>query len=132
MTLVPLSAAPLAIQIHAFAALMLIPLTVTLFRLSKGSRLHRSLGWCWVCLMALVAFSSFWVQEIRLIGGFSLIHLLSIFTLVTLAMAVGAARSHRIHQHQQAMRWLSYGALLGAGAFTLLPGRIMHAVVVGL
>ena len=90
------------------------------------------MGWSWVFLMALVAISSFWIHEIRLVGRFSPIHLLSLFTLGSLAAAIFAARQKRINAHRRAMTWLTYGALMGAGAFTLLPGRLMHATLFGL
>mgnify|MGYP000191307889 FL=1 len=132
MTLSPLLSAPFAIQLHAIAALALIPLTLAQFILPRGTGLHRWMGWSWVFLMALVALSSFWIHEIRLIGNFSPIHLLSLFTLCALAAAVFAARRRRIGTHRRAMIWLTYGALMGAGAFTLLPGRLMHATLFGL
>lgn len=132
MSFSPLTNASLAIQIHAFAALTLIPLTIAIFSLKRGNRLHRTLGWCWVTLMALVAVTSFWIQEIRLLGGFSPIHLLSIFTLIALVRAVWFARRHQVSGHSKTMTWITYGALMGAGAFTLLPGRIMNAVLFGL
>jgi uncharacterized membrane protein len=58
-------------------------------------------------------------------------HLLAIFTLVTLPLAVLHARRHRIVQHRLAMISTFFGALMIAGLFTLMPGRIMHAVVFG-
>ncbi|MEP2718144.1 DUF2306 domain-containing protein [Pseudophaeobacter sp.] len=132
MTLLPLLHAPLPIQIHAFAALALIPLTLVMFTLPRGTSLHRVLGWSWVLLMTCVALTSFWIHEIRLIGGFSPIHLLSIGTLVALLAAVFAARHQRIRQHRQVMIWTTSAALMGAGVFTLLPGRLMHAVLFSL
>lgn len=132
MTLTPLLLAPLPVQIHAFAAMPLIPLTTCLFTLRRGNRLHRVLGWSWVVLMATVALTSFWIHEIRLIGGFSPIHLLSLVTMVSLVAAVIAARHHQVQKHKQTMTWLTCGALLGAGAFTLLPGRLMNTVLFGL
>ncbi len=42
------------------------------------------------------------------------------------ALMLGVVRQHRI-----AMLSLFFGALVIAGAFTLVPGRIMHAVVFG-
>ncbi|GAA6196074.1 DUF2306 domain-containing protein [Pseudophaeobacter arcticus] len=132
MTFSPLFSAPWPIQVHACAALALIPLTIALFTLVRGNRLHRVLGWAWVLLMACVALSSFWIQEIQLIGGFSSIHLLSLVTLVSLVVAVSAARGKRRGRHRRVMTWLTYGSLTAAGVFTLLPGRLMHAVVFGL
>jgi uncharacterized membrane protein len=64
-------------------------------------------------------------------GPWSPIHLLAIFTLVTLPLAVLHARRHRVPDHRRAMISIFVGGLLIAGAFTFLPGRIMHAVAVG-
>ena len=46
-------------------------------------------------------------------------------------LAVWAAHRHEVARHRRAMMSLFLGALLIAGAFTLLPGRIMHRVVFG-
>ena len=81
--------------------------------------------------MFVVAVSSFFIHEIRLWGPFSPIHLLSVFTLIMLPLAVLRARRHDVAKHRRAMTGLFIGALVVAGAFTLLPGRIMHAVVFG-
>jgi uncharacterized membrane protein len=66
-----------------------------------------------------------------MIGPFSPIHLLSLFTLAMLPLAVLHARNHRVERHRKAMTSIFVGALVIAGAFTLLPGRVMHAVVFG-
>ena len=49
--------------------------------------------------MAVVAASSFWSHQIRLVGPFGPIHLLSIFTLVMLPLAVWRAHTHRVTDH---------------------------------
>jgi uncharacterized membrane protein len=41
------------------------------------------------------------------------------------------ARRHQVDRHRSAMTKIFVGALVIAGLFTLLPGRIMHAVVFG-
>jgi uncharacterized membrane protein len=64
-------------------------------------------------------------------GEWSPIHLLAIFTLIMLPVAVLAAHRHDVRSHRRAMIGLFVGALLIAGLFTLVPGRIMHAVVFG-
>jgi uncharacterized membrane protein len=84
-----------------------------------------------VALMAAVAISSFWIHQIRLVGPWSPIHLLSIFTLVTLPLGVWMAHRHRVVDHRRIMISIFTGALVIAGLFTLVPGRIMHAVVFG-
>lgn len=129
MTLAPLLSAPLQIQLHAFAAMALIPLTLAIFNLPRGARLHKQMGWAWVALMATVAISSFWVNGIRLIGPFSPIHILSLTALVSMTVAIVAVRKRRVSAHRKTMTRLTWGALVGAGLFTLLPGRIMYDVV---
>ena len=131
MTLAPLLAAPAAIQLHAFAALAAFALGAVQLAAPKGTIPHRLFGWIWAALMLVVVISSFFIHEIRLWGPWSPIHLLSVFTLIALPFAVWAARRHDVARHQRAMIGLFFGALVVAGAFTLLPGRIMHAVVFG-
>src|SRR5258708_963460 len=52
-------------------------------------------------------------------------------TLAMLPLAVLRARQHDLRRHQRAMTGLFVGALVIAGVFTLLPGRITHAVFFG-
>lgn len=131
MSLEPLLAASPAIQIHAFAAIAAFALGVVQLAAPKGTLPHRMLGWIWVALMAVVAVSSAFVHTIRLWGPWSPIHLLSIFTLVMLPLAVWRAHQHDVTGHRNRMLGLFIGALVIAGLFTFLPGRIMHAVAFG-
>jgi uncharacterized membrane protein len=131
MTLAPLLAAPSVIQVHAFAALAAFALGAVQLAAPKGTIPHRLVGWLWAGLMLAVVLSSFFIHTIRLWGPWSPIHLLSLFTLVMLPLAVMRARRHDVRGHQRTMIGLFVGALVIAGAFTLLPGRIMHAVVFG-
>jgi len=131
MSLAPLLEAPGTIPLHAFAAMAAFALGLVQFAAPKGTLPHRTVGWIWVVLMAAVAISSLWIHEIRLLGPWSPIHLLSIFTLIVLPIAVWRARRHRIGDHRRIMTMIFVGALVIAGLFTFLPGRIMHAVVFG-
>jgi uncharacterized membrane protein len=131
MSLAPLLDAAPAIPLHAFAAMAAFALGLVQFAAPKGTLPHRTVGWIWVGLMAVVAASSFWIHEIRLLGPWSPIHLLSIFTLIVLPIAVWRARRHRVADHRRIMIMIFVGALVIAGLFTFLPGRIMHAVVFG-
>jgi uncharacterized membrane protein len=131
MTLAPLLAADSAIRLHAFAAMAAFALGVVQLSAPKGTIPHRTVGWVWVVLMLAVSVSAFWIHTIRLWGPWSPIHLLAIFTLIMLPVAVLHARRHRVRQHRIAMLSLFFGALVIAGLFTLFPGRIMHAVVFG-
>jgi uncharacterized membrane protein len=131
MSLVPLLEAAPAIPLHAFAAMAAFLLGLVQFAAPKGTLPHRTIGWIWVVLMAVVAASSFWIHQIRLAGPFSPIHLLSIFTLVMLPLAVWRAHTHRVTDHRRIMILIFAGALVVAGLFTLVPGRIMHRVIFG-
>jgi uncharacterized membrane protein len=129
MSLAPLLDAAPAIPLHAFAAMAAFALGIVQFAAPKGTLPHRTLGWIWVLLMAAVALSSFWIHQIRLVGPWSPIHLLSIFTLVMLPLGVWRAHRHQVSAHRRTMVSIFVGALVIAGAFTLVPGRIMHAVL---
>jgi uncharacterized membrane protein len=131
MTLDPLVNTTPAIQLHALTALGVLALTLAILVLPRGCRAHRVLGWTWVLAMGVVAVSSFRIHTIGQIGPFSLIHLLSVVTLFGLVYGVRAARRRRVGDHRRTMLQLVWFALLGAGAFTLLPGRLMHAVLTG-
>jgi len=131
MTLEPLLSAPPVIQLHVAAAAAAFLLGIGQLAMPKGTPRHRAVGYVWILLMAVLATSSFWIHQIRLLGPFSPIHLLSILTLVGLPRAVWLARQGRIEAHRRLMLILFLFALVGAGLFTLVPGRIMHAVFFG-
>ena len=131
MSLAPLLDAAPAIPVHAVAAMSAFVLGVVQFAAPKGTLPHRTVGWIWVLLMLAVAISSFWIHEIRLVGPWSPIHLISIFVLITVPLGVWRAHRHRVADHRRIMISVFSGALVIAGLFTLLPGRIMHAVVFG-
>ncbi|MER3355728.1 MAG: DUF2306 domain-containing protein [Hoeflea sp. D1-CHI-28] len=119
------------ISVHALAALAAMGAGALQFAMPKGTKVHLMLGYSCVGVMALVAGSSFWIHEFRLIGPYSPIHVLSAITLIALWYAIRAARAGRIAAHRTAMVYLYITALLLTGAFTLIPGRTMHAVLFG-
>jgi uncharacterized membrane protein len=131
MSLAPLLQASPAIQLHAFSAMAAFVLGVIQLAAPKGTLPHRTLGWIWVTLMLVVSISAFFIHQLRLWGEWSPIHLLAIFTLVMLPVAVLAAHRHNVVRHRRAMIGLFAGALVIAGLFTLVPGRIMYRVVFG-
>jgi uncharacterized membrane protein len=131
MSPAPLLSASPAIQFHAFAAMAAFGLGLVQLAAPKGTLPHRTVGWIWVALMVVVSVSAFFVHEIRLWGSWSPIHLLALFTLVVLPLAVWHAHRHEVEKHRNRMVALFVGALVIAGVFTFLPGRIMHAVMFG-
>lgn len=128
MTFEPLLDAPIAIQIHVAAVIPAALLGAYLLARPKGTPRHRLLGKIWLSLMVVTALSSFFIHQINMFFGFSPIHLLSIFVLSGCWGAIVNARKHNIEAHKRIVRGLYFGGIVGAGAFTFLPGRIMNKV----
>jgi uncharacterized membrane protein len=120
-----------AIQIHAVAALSALALGALQFSTKAGALTHRRVGYVWLGLMLVVTVSSFWISANPVIGRFSWIHGLSIFTTIMLAVGVLAARRGKRRAHRAIMINVFWFALVVTGIFTLLPGRVMHQVVFG-
>lgn len=115
---------------HLLAALVALPLGgYQLFRPTKGDPQHVLLGRVWAGLMLWVAITSYWIRDIR-DGEFSLLHILSTVTLVTVTLGVLHARRGNIAAHKGSMRgsWLGLcGAFIGAVA---VPDRVIPTFVV--
>jgi uncharacterized membrane protein len=123
-TLASLPPATLVHLVCASSALLLGP--VALYS-RKGSRLHRGAGYAWMTLIVGAALSSFFMRGaggLRL-WGFSPIHLLSLLALWGLVGGIWHVVNGRIEAHRQTLKGLYWGACVGAGAFTLLPGRYL-------
>ena len=133
MTLQPLLDAVPPIPLHALAAIAAFMLGVVQLLAPKGTLPHRTLGWIWVALMMTVAISSFWIHghSFRLWRSWSPIHLLSIIAPLALLVAVFRAHRHDVRGHAITMISIFTGALVFAGLFTLVPGRIIHGIVFG-
>lgn len=128
----PLLQASAAIQIHVYAAVAATFLGAYVFARRKGTKAHRLAGRLWVLLMVLVSVSSFAIHELKVWGQWSPIHILSIATLISLAAAVHLARRGQIRSHRFTMISTYAGALMIAGAFSFMPGRIMHEFAVNM
>lgn len=119
------------IPLHAIAAMIAIILGGVQVSMKKGGKTHKLLGRIWVGLMLIVSFSSFFIHEIQLWGAYSPIHLLSLWTIFSVGLALYYVRIGNIKRHKQVMVALYGFALILTGFFTLLPGRVMHQVVFG-
>ena len=119
------------IPLHAIAAMVAIILGGIQLSIKKGGKTHKLLGRIWVGLMLIVSFSSFFIHEIKLWGLFSPIHLLSIWTIFSVGLAIYFVRVGNIKRHKQVMVSLYVFALIVTGFFTLLPGRVMNQVIFG-
>ena len=129
MTLAPLLASPAYIVIHAALATAALIIGAAVLLLRKGTALHKGLGRVWAALMMTVAALSFAITGLHP-GHFSWIHILSVVTLTTIPYAIWLRRRGDIRGHAITMI-ANYCGLLIAGGFTLVPGRIMHAVFFG-
>jgi uncharacterized membrane protein len=74
--------------------------------------------------MFLTALLSF---DIRLVnkGGLSIIHILSVWTMIQVPIIVWSAKTHNIPRHRRSVRGMVLGALLIAGFFTFPFDRLM-------
>ncbi|WP_270886999.1 DUF2306 domain-containing protein [Pedococcus sp. 5OH_020] len=119
------------IAMHAVAAsLALVFGGVNVVRRRRGDPAHRAIGRVWLACMYFTAFSSFWIQQLRP-GGFSWIHGLSAFTIVTLSLGLWNARRGNIRAHAGNMvgTYLGlWGALVGVVAVPsrLVPQAFQH------
>lgn len=110
------------ILIHLGTALAALVLGIAVFLRRKGNFAHRVLGRAWVGLMLVTAVSTYWIRGG---GNFSWIHGLSVISLVALSFAVYFAMTGNIRRHQRIMNGVFFGGLVIAGAFTLLPARLL-------
>lgn len=124
-----LAQSSLFIQLHVACAIVALVVGTLMLFWKKGTRLHKGLGRLWIGLMLGVSLTSFFITEIRLLGPYSPIHVLSLFTLVGLWSGWRAIRAGDVRTHRITMISVYAGGLIGAGIFTLIPGRIMHRVI---
>ena len=111
------------IALHLAAAVGALLLGGMVLTARKGTAAHKAMGRTWATLMVAAAVSSFWIKGT---GSFSWIHLLSVWTLVSLAFAVYFVRRGNVRAHRGFMVGTFLG-LAGAGLGALAPGRALHA-----
>lgn len=115
---------PLSVWLHLGTIGIATALTPVMLLRRRGDRMHRRLGYVWVTAMFLTALVSF---DVRLVnrGDFSIIHLLSLWTIIQVPLIVWRARQHDWVRHRSAVRGMVLGALLIAGLFTFPGGRLL-------
>ena len=120
----------LLIATHAFAACLAWLLGAwQIFISTKGDARHRLVGRVWVGLALYVAITSFWLQELRP-GQFSLLHILSVVTIVSVILGIFAARRGDLRAHQGDMigPWIG---MTFAGIFAFaIPERDLPTFIV--
>ena len=121
---------PPVIWAHLATIIVALGLTPVMLLRPRGDKRHRMLGWTWASSMALTAALSLGIRLLNH-GGFSLIHVLSVFTLIQVPVIVISARNHDIKRHRRSVRGMVTGALLIAGFFTFPFGRLMGTWLFG-
>src|SRR5262245_27240279 len=111
------------IALHLAAALAAAVIGLAVLFGRKGTPSHKLLGSTWVALMSVAALSSFWLTGPH--QGFSVIHLLSVWTLVAMAFAIYFIRKGNVKRHKGFMIGTFLG-LAGAGIGALAPGRLLY------
>ena len=122
------------IYAHATLALLAVPLGLYILLTKKQ---HRILGRIWVTFLIIVSLTAIFIQAINP-GQYSLIHLLIPWTIGSLIYSIWNIKKFKNTKierykfaHMYSMIGVYVGALLIAGAFTLMPGRFFHEILFG-
>lgn len=115
---------PGIVWFHLATIGLALGLTPVMMLRRRGDARHRVLGWVWCTAMFATALGSLFIHLINR-GGFSLIHILSVWTMVQVPIIVWSARRHNAARHRSAVRGMVTGALLIAGLFTFPFDRLL-------
>ena len=125
------------IYAHATLALLAVPLGLYVLLTKKVTMQHRILGRIWVTFLIIVSLTAIFIQAINP-GQYSLIHLLIPWTIGSLIYSIWNIKKFKNTKierykfaHMYSMIGVYVGALLIAGAFTLMPGRFFHEILFG-
>ena len=110
--------------VHLGTMIIALGLTPVMLLRQRGDRMHRRLGTVWIAAMVLTALVSLTIRDGNR-GNFSVIHILSVWTLIQVPLIVWRARTHNIPKHRSAVRGMVTGALLIAGFFTFPFDRML-------
>jgi uncharacterized membrane protein len=122
------------IWVHVGTIAAAFVLGIVLLAGPKGRLPHRVLGWIWASLLVVTGIDTLFIHTPGVgpqLFGFSPLHAFSIWALIGAPLGVYYARRHNVARHRMTMTSVFLGALVIAGVFAFLPGRIMHSVVFG-
>ena len=134
MSLAPLIAAPLLVQLHVALGLGALVVGTTRIAWPHPERLDRTLGWSFLVLLGATALSA--VLLARPAGspnlfGVTVGHAFIVVTVVGMAAVVLAARQRKRMRWRNLVTALFAGVLVMAGLFEVTPGRLLHTVLAG-
>ena len=133
MNFSPLTFASPVVIIHLILALAAFVVGGIQLAIKKGSRTHKTLGYVWVVAVVAICLTSFGIKDVMpngVFGGYSPIHLLSLFILFQVFRGIYFARNNNIKMHRRCMLVTYIGGLVIAGAFTFVPGRLLFNMFV--
>ena len=115
---------PVVVWAHLATIAVALGLTPVMLLRRRGDARHRLLGWIWASALMLTALVSFFIRLTNH-GGLSIIHILSLWTVIQVPIIVWSARHHQVARHRRAVRGMVLGALLIAGFFTFPFDRML-------
>jgi uncharacterized membrane protein len=118
------SKVPAVIWLHLATILTALILTPVMLLRPRGDLLHRKFGWLWTSAMLLTAIDSLFIHVTNP-GGWSIIHILSAWTIIQVPIIVWSAKQHNVKRHRRSVRGMVFGALLIAGFFTFPFDRLL-------
>ena len=94
---------------------------------TQHPKLHRAFGYAWVTLMVVTAVSALFLRDWTLpnVAGYTPVHLLVPVTFASLFGAFYMLGTGNVAGHRKVMQRLYFAACIVAGAFTLLPRRLL-------
>jgi len=112
-----------------------VPLGLYIFLTKKGTAKHKFFGRICVAWLFTISVTAVFIQEITL-GEYSFIHLLIPLTIGSLIYSIWSIRKFKKtalqkykYSHMSSMIGVYVGALILAGAFTLIPGRLFYEIL---
>ena len=128
MNIQPFLEASTAVQVHVAGGALAFVLGGYLLARRKGGPIHRALGKVWIATMVIISLSAFFINELRVWGPFSPLHVFAVVTPISCWWAVRMARRRNRKAHGQTVICLYLGGIVVAGGVTFVPGRLMHEV----
>lgn len=126
----PLWRTPISVQVHVLSVTVAFFAGLIIFMLPKGTGLHRLLGWTFVISMiGAAATSIMMIADLK--TGINFLHIFTVITAVSLTFGLRAIWRGDVRSHAHNMIGLYIGALLVAGAFAFIPGRLMWRMLFG-
>ena len=117
------------VGVHLATVLFAFPVGAWMLLSRKGTRLHKLLGKPYMLVMFITGVVTLFMPAQvgpQLLGHFGFLHLFSVLVLVSVPASIYAIRHGNVPAHQGSMIGVYLGGILVAGAFALMPGRLLH------